>query len=74
MLAHEEREGKYIFRPVVPRSEARRSAIRQLLDTFFEGSPSSAVAALLGSSSKFSREELDRLSGLIEKAKREKGR
>lgn len=72
VLTHEEREGKYIFRPVAPRSQARQSAIRHLLDTFFEGSASSAVAALLGSSSKFSPEELDRLSGLIDKAKKDK--
>lgn len=72
LLTHEEREGKYIFRPVAPRQQARQSAIHHLLDTFFEGSASSAVAALLGTSSKFSREELDRLSGLIEKAKKDK--
>lgn len=72
MLCHEEREGKYVFRPVAPRNRARQSALRHLLDTFFEGSAPSAVAALLGSASKFSREELDQLSGLIERAKKER--
>jgi predicted transcriptional regulator len=56
----------------VPRDKAKRSALQHLLDTFFEGSAEQAVAALLdNSASKMRPEELDRLSKLIEQAKRE---
>src|SRR5262245_40568638 len=68
-VKHEEREGKYIFMPTVPRDQAKRSAIRHLVQTFFDGSPQEAVAALLdASSSKLSDSELDRLQELINKA------
>ena len=70
-IKHEAREGKYIFMPTVPREKAKRSAIRHLVQTFFDGSPEEAVAALLDSSSStLSDEELDRLQGLIDKARK----
>src|SRR5262245_32110511 len=50
-IKHEEREGKYVFMPTVQRERAQRSAIRHLLQTFFDGSPHDAVAALLDASS-----------------------
>ena len=40
---------KYIYRPVVPKKDAKKSAVQRLVDTFFEGSPASAVVNLLGS-------------------------
>src|SRR5579875_3392984 len=46
-IRHEEKDLRYVFSPVVPREKARRSAVRHMLDTFFEGSPEQAVAALL---------------------------
>ena len=73
-IRHEEKDLRYVFIPVVPREKARRSAVRHLLDTFFDGSPEQAVATLLDVSSKeLSREDFDRLAALIEKA-REEGR
>ena len=70
-VRHEESEGRYVFMPTVHREKAQRSAIRHLVQTFFDGSPEEAVAALLdASSSKLSDEELDRLQGLIDKARR----
>jgi BlaI family transcriptional regulator, penicillinase repressor len=70
-VRHESAEGKYVFIPTLPREQAKRSAIRHLLKTFFDGSPEQAVAALLDvSSSKLSAEELDRLAKLVEKARR----
>jgi predicted transcriptional regulator len=70
-IKHEEREGKYVFMPTVHRDKAKRSAIRHLVQTFFEGSPQEAVAALLdASSSRLSDAELDRLQDLIDKARR----
>jgi predicted transcriptional regulator len=57
--------------PTVQRAKAKRSAIRHVLQTFFDGSPHEAVAALLdASSSKLSDSELDRLQELIDKARK----
>ena len=70
-IKHEASEGKYVFMPTVPRERAKRSAIRHLVQTFFDGSPEEAVAALLdASSSALSDEELDRLQVLIDKARK----
>src|SRR6478609_11918404 len=63
---------KYVYVPVVAREKAKRSAVKHLLDTFFAGSPEQIVAALLDvSATRLTREELDRMSEMIEKAKRE---
>jgi len=65
---------RYVFLPTLAPDRARRSAMRSLLDTFFEGSREKAVAALLDASrSELSEEELDRISKLIANA-REEGR
>lgn len=67
-------EGKrYLYRPVVPHGKASRSALRNLLSTFFAGRPSDAMAALLDvSSSSLTDEELARMKALIEQAQQEK--
>ena len=71
-IRHEEKDLRYVFVPIVPRDKARRSAIRHLLDTFFEGSPEQAVATMLDISSRsLSAEDYDRLAALIEKARQE---
>jgi BlaI family transcriptional regulator, penicillinase repressor len=71
-IRHQEKELRYVFMPVVPRENARRSALRHLLETFFDGSPEQAVATLLDVSAKdMSQEEFDRLAELIEKARQE---
>jgi predicted transcriptional regulator len=71
-IHHQEEGLKYVFSPVVAAAKAKRSAVKHVLDTFFQGSPEQAVAALLDvSSSKLTREELDRMAQLIEKAKQE---
>ena|SRR5262245_22953610 len=70
-IKHEEIQGKYVFMPTLARERAKRSAIRHLVQTFFDGSPEQAVAALLDASScALSEEELDRLQGLIDKARK----
>src|SRR5579871_1013602 len=46
-IRHEERAGKYVFMPTVRRQQAKRSALRHLVQTFFDGSAEDAVAALL---------------------------
>jgi predicted transcriptional regulator len=71
-IVHEEKDLRYVFMPVVSRDKARRSALRHMLDTFFDGSPEQAVATLLDVSARnLSEEELDRLAALIQKAKQE---
>ncbi len=71
-LRHEQDGPRYAFLPTVPRDKARRSALRQLVQTFFEGSTAQAVAALLGEpGAKLTDEDLDRLSRLIDQAREE---
>jgi len=71
-LKHREEGLKYVYEPVVARERAKRSAVQHLLDTFFNGEPEQAMAALLDvSSTRLTREELDRMSAMIEKAKKE---
>ena len=73
-VKHEQDGPRYVFLPTLSREKARQSAMKQMLQTFFDGSTEEAVAALLDlSRSKLSNEELDRLSQLIEQA-REEGR
>ncbi len=61
---------KYVYAPAVTRADARKSALSHLVKTFFAGSVEDAVAALVDRS-KLSREELDRLSAIIDRAKKE---
>ena len=71
-IRHEQDGPRYVFLPTLSRDKARRSALRQLVQTFFEGSTAQAVAALLGERrSDLSDEDLDRLSRLIDQARRE---
>ncbi len=71
-LTHEHDGPRYVFAPTVPRDRARRSALRQLITTFFDDSPEQAVAALLDvSGSRLTEAELDRLAALIAQARRE---
>src|SRR5690606_7309205 len=48
-VRHEEHGLRYVYVPTVSRHAARRTALRHLVDTFFDGSPASLVTALLGS-------------------------
>jgi len=71
-IRHEEKDLRYVFIPVVTREKARRSAVRHLVDTFFDGSPEQAVATLLDMpGARLSDEAFARLTALIEKARRE---
>jgi predicted transcriptional regulator len=65
-VEHEEIGLRYVYSPAIPRNAARKSALRHLVDTFFEGSPENAVAALLGGEgSKLTDEQLDRIADLV---------
>ena len=71
-VKHSEDGQRYVYAPAVARGDARKSALAHLVKTFFAGSVEQAVAALVESPrSKLSREELDRLSDLIDRAKQE---
>jgi len=70
-VRHEEQGLRYVYLPTVPRHSARRSALRHLVDTFFDGSAAKAVAALVGGEgSRVSDEDLDRIARLVEDARR----
>jgi len=70
-VEHEEVGLRYVYTPTLPRHEVRQSALRHMVDTFFEGSTQKVVAALLGSEGgRISPEELDRIAELIDKARK----
>jgi predicted transcriptional regulator len=74
-VRHEDDGVRFVYMPAVPRHAARKSALRHLVDTFFDGSPEKAVAALLGGEgSKLTDEQLDRIADMIEKARKEGSR
>src|SRR5438093_6901287 len=71
-VRHEEEGLRYVYLPKVRREKLQQSVLRYMIETFFEGSPEKAVAALLGKrGSDLSEEQLERMSQLIEKAKKE---
>jgi predicted transcriptional regulator len=72
-VTHEEEGLRYVYAPAVPRTAARKSALRHLVDTFFDGAPENAVAAILGGEgSKLSGEQLDRIADLVKQSKEHK--
>jgi BlaI family transcriptional regulator, penicillinase repressor len=72
-IRHEEQGLRYIYLPVVPAEKARRSALSNVVTTFFQGSPSRLMATLLdGSTAKVTDDELLELEALIRKARQEK--
>ena len=71
-VKHQAEGLKYVYVPVVARDKAKRSAVKHVMETFFNGSAEQIVAALLDvSSTRLTREELDRMSEMIEAAKKE---
>jgi predicted transcriptional regulator len=71
-LSHSTERPRYVYRPTTPRAEARNSALERVLSTFFDDSPSSAMAALLDlSGGDLTDAELDKLEAMIQDARRE---
>ncbi len=71
-LRHDQDGPRYVYLPTLSRDKARQSALKQLVQTFFDNSTEQTVAALLDmTKAKMSDEELERLSRLIEKARKE---
>jgi predicted transcriptional regulator len=72
LLKHRQQGRRYLYRPTQSRVSASRSALRKLLDVFFAGSPSDAVAAILDVEGKrLDPAELDRIEALIQQARTE---
>ena len=73
---HHDEEGlRYVYAAAVPRHAARKSALRHLVETFFEGSTEKVVGALLGGEgARLSEKELERIAELVEKAKKDGSR
>jgi BlaI family penicillinase repressor len=70
-LTHDQQGIKYVYRPSRPRGLAGKSALRRVLDTFFEGSMEHALAAhLTDATAELSADELKRLAALINKARK----
>ena len=70
-VRHEQDGPRYVYVPTVARENAKRSAMRHMLQTFFDGSTAQAISALLDdSSAKLSDADLDRLARMIEDARR----
>jgi predicted transcriptional regulator len=71
-VKHAEEDQRYVYRPVMSRGDARKSALAHVVRTFFSGSVEEAVATLVESSrTKLSREELGRIADVIDRAKKE---
>ena len=74
-VRHEEEGLRFVYAPVLPRRSAGRSALKNLVDTFFDGSTEKAVVALLGSErGRLTDDELDRIGQLIAAAKKSQKR
>lgn len=70
-IRHEESGPRYVYLPTVPRRAMAQSALRHVIDTFFEGSSGKIVAALIGDErTRFSEADLDRLEDVIRKARK----
>jgi predicted transcriptional regulator len=71
-VRHDDDGQRYVYSPAVPRATVRRSALKHLVETFYEGSVEQAMAALLGGEgSRLTDEQLDRIEDLIKKARKE---
>ncbi|HEY6138329.1 MAG TPA: BlaI/MecI/CopY family transcriptional regulator [Thermoanaerobaculia bacterium] len=73
-IRHDDDGGRYVYHPTVKKERAARSAIKHVVSTFFDGSPSEALAALLGNGKRLDAEELERLAELVEAARRKERR
>ena len=63
----------YLYSPVVSDSVAKKSALSDIVKTFFNGSPASAASALLGMSDRIDQDELEALEAMIARARQTKG-
>ncbi|MCU0797259.1 MAG: BlaI/MecI/CopY family transcriptional regulator [Akkermansiaceae bacterium] len=70
LIRHRKESRRYLYRPAVSEKSAKRSALKNLLATFFEGRPEKLVASLLDpGDQKLSREEIAKIRELIDQQK-----
>jgi len=72
-VKHREKGLRYVYSPTIPRTAARRSALKRMVQVFFDGSAGQAMTALLNEE-KWSEEELEQLAREIERARKERKR
>lgn len=74
-VRHEAEGLKYVYLPVVPRRVVRKSALKHVVNTFFDGSIEHVVAALLGpDGGRLTDDELDRIAAIVEQARSEESK
>ena len=74
-VRHEEEGLRYVYMPAVSRQAARKSALKHLVHTFFEGSSEQVVAAVLGGeATRLSEDDLERIADLVAKARKDGSR
>ncbi len=70
-ITHDQEGPRYVYRPALAKEKAKRTALHHLVETFFNGSAEQAMAALLDDdASRLSQSELERLSSLVEEARK----
>jgi BlaI family transcriptional regulator, penicillinase repressor len=70
-LRHEEHGPRYVYVPTLPREEVQETALERVMRTFFDGSPSKAIAAILDLSAvDLTDQEIDEMAKLVEQARR----
>jgi predicted transcriptional regulator len=73
-VRHDDDGVRFVYMPAVARHAARKSALRHVVETFFDGSAEQAVAALLGGEgSRLTPEQLDRIAALLARTRRKDG-
>jgi BlaI family transcriptional regulator, penicillinase repressor len=74
-VRHDEEGVRYVYAPAVPRHAARRSALKHLVETFFDGSAEQVVAAVLGGEgAHLTDDDLERIAELVAQARKDGGR
>jgi predicted transcriptional regulator len=72
-VRHDEEGLRYVYMPALARGAVRKSALKHLVETFFDGSAEKVIAAVLGAEgSRLSAEELDRIADLVRRARKER--
>ncbi|QIK78759.1 BlaI/MecI/CopY family transcriptional regulator [Sphingomonas piscis] len=72
-VTRSESDRGFVYSPAVADTVARKTALTDVVKTFFNGSPASAASALLGMSDRLETKELDALEQMIAEARRAKG-
>lgn len=72
-LEHQEQGKRYVYLPSLPREDAGASILTHVVRTYFDGSPTEAIRALIGAWGDLTAAELDRIAKMVERARHERG-